>query len=160
MTDRKQHGGRRPNAGGLPTTIQLPADLARQVLDIAIRRNGGQRDREVFNAVGVEMVAAGIAATSNDGIVAAFEAFMRDGFVDAVRASTRAHRNGGGDYAVELLPNGSWRTTYRRAAEQTTPYVSPGIVIGVPALDEEQHEDEFYDDAEEEMRERFAKLGA
>jgi hypothetical protein len=39
--------------------------------------------------------------------------------------------------------------------------VSPGIVIGVPALDEEQYEDEFYDDAEEEMRERFrAKLGA
>lgn len=77
MTDKK-HGGRRPNAGSLPTTIQLPADLARQVLDIAMRRNDGQRDREVFNAVGVEMVAAGIAAASNDGIVAAFEAFMRD----------------------------------------------------------------------------------
>jgi hypothetical protein len=86
----------------------------------------------------------------------AFEAFMKNDFKSAVDSATKASWGGNG-YFVELFDTGAYRVPSDGSIGNL--YYSPGLVLGVPALtDEEWDEDSsvrYYDGAEELMREKF-----
>lgn len=87
----------------------------------------------------------------------AFNSFMEYDFKSAVDASTRASWNGD-CYSVELLSNGN----YRVLDNHIKGYNSPGLILSVPYLDDEEWDEDpsyrAYDYAEEEIRLSFEKL--
>lgn len=86
----------------------------------------------------------------------AFDKFMTEEFESAVDSSTKASWGGSG-YSVELFEDGTYRVLWDNQIGNL--YDSPGIILGIPTLDEEEwNEDEdlrFYDNAEEYMRDVF-----
>jgi len=86
----------------------------------------------------------------------AFEDFMAESFQSAVDSSTQASWGGSG-YSVELFHGGSYRVLWN--GEIGNRYDSPGIILSVPTLGDEEWDDDpavrFYDNAEEEMRDTF-----
>ena len=95
------------------------------------------------------------------GLQDAFDRFMTDKnsevFYEAVNLSTKASWTGSG-YSVELFPNGTYRVLRNHNIGNL--YDSPGLILGVPPLSQDNWDDEnpgirYYDDAEDEMRDRF-----
>lgn len=86
----------------------------------------------------------------------AFESFLRTDFKSAADSATKASWGGNG-YSVELFNTGTYRVLPDGSIGNL--YYSPGLVLGVPALtDDEWDEDpdiRYYEGAEEEMREKF-----
>lgn len=86
----------------------------------------------------------------------AFDAFMEEKFEDAVNSSTKASWGGSG-YSVELFEDGEYRVLWDGQIGNL--YDSPGIILKVPHLSEEDWDDDpdlrFYDNAEEFMKDSF-----
>lgn len=78
----------------------------------------------------------------------AFNNFMRSDFETAVDSSTKASW-GGSYYCVELFADGSYRVLWTKQVGNM--YVSPGILLPVPALNSEEWDEDpnvrFYDNA-------------
>lgn len=89
----------------------------------------------------------------------AFDKFMSEAFEDAVNSSTQASWSGSG-YSVELFENGSYRVLWNNNIGNL--YDSPGVILGVPSLSDEEWDDDsdlrFYDNAEEEIRDNYKEL--
>ena len=86
----------------------------------------------------------------------AFESFMSESFEEACDSSTKASWGGSG-YSVELFEDGSYRTLWKNQIGNL--YDSDGLILGVPALGEDEWDEDpdirFYDNAEQEMRDKF-----
>ena len=89
-------------------------------------------------------------------IKSAFDSFMQVAFEGAVDSSTKASW-GGENYVVELFDNGTYRTLWSKQIGNS--YVSPGLLLSVPTLKEEDWDEDpslrYYDNAEEYMRNVF-----
>lgn len=91
-----------------------------------------------------------------EGIKEAFESFMKNDFEKTVDSSTKASWSGS-HYVVELFHDGTYRTLH--SCNVGNLYISPGLILVVPALDDEEWDSDpdirFYDSAEENLREAF-----
>lgn len=89
-------------------------------------------------------------------IIDAFESFMAHDFESACDSSTQAYWGGSG-YSVELFDDGTYRVLWDNKIGNL--YDSPGLILGIPYLGEDEWDDDpyirFYDNAKEEMREIF-----
>lgn len=78
------------------------------------------------------------------GLLKTLEKFAQsDDFVKAVLSSTEAGFAGSG-YSVEVFENGSWRVLWDNQIGNL--YVSPGMIVPVPQLTQEQHDEADDDD--------------
>lgn len=88
----------------------------------------------------------------------AFDNFMSTDFEAAVDSSTKASWSGSG-YSVELFEDGTYRVLWNNQIGNR--YESPGLVLGVPSLNDEEWDDDpsirFYDNAEQAMRDKYAE---
>lgn len=89
----------------------------------------------------------------------AFNQFMATDFESACDSSTQASW-GGSHYSVELFEDGHYRVLW--ANQIGNLYDSPGLILSVPALTDEEWDDEcishrFYENAEEAMRDAFSE---
>lgn len=86
----------------------------------------------------------------------AFNSFMSTDFEVAVDSSTKASW-GGSKYSVELFDDGTYRVLCNNQIGNL--YNSPGLIISVPALSEEEWDEDpnirFYENAEEAIRDIF-----
>lgn len=87
----------------------------------------------------------------------AFNDFMSSkDFEFSVDSSTRASW-GGGSYSVELFEDGTYRVL--GSSEIGNMYDSPGMIIGIPALGDDEWDDDpnirFYGNAREYMKNAF-----
>lgn len=89
-------------------------------------------------------------------IAAAFQAFMSSDFEPACDSATKASWGGSG-YSVELFDDGTYRVLWDDQIGNC--YDSPGLILGIPTLNDEEWDDDpthrFYDNAREEMLEFF-----
>lgn len=89
---------------------------------------------------------------------ATFESFMEISFQSACDQSTTASWSGSG-CSVELFPNGEYRVLWDNQIGNR--YNSPGIILPVPALGDDEWDDDpdirFYENAEEAMRDIFSQ---
>ena len=87
----------------------------------------------------------------------AFALFMANDFEQSCDSSTQASWGGGG-YSVELFDDGTYRVLWDN--EIGNLYVSDGIILGVPALGDDEWDDDksirFYDNAKEYMQTAFS----
>ena len=86
----------------------------------------------------------------------AFESFMEHDFEEAAISTTKESCFNG-HYVVELFKDGSYDIEW---CMNTDVYVSEGLVIRVPALNDgewdEENDEHFFGNAEEYMRDTFA----
>lgn len=89
-------------------------------------------------------------------VTEAFESFMANDFESACDSSTKASWGGSG-YSVELFEDGHYRVLWDNQIGNL--YDSPGLILGIPALGDDDWDEDpsirFYDNAGEEMREKF-----
>ena len=88
----------------------------------------------------------------------AFNSFMKERFVESTVSSTKASWAGGA-YCLELYPDGTYRVQWEGNIGNL--YESPGIILGIPALNDEDWDgtddsDPYLGNAEDLMREKFA----
>ena len=85
-----------------------------------------------------------------------FENFMSQDFICAVDKSTKASWAGGG-YSVELFEDGNYNILWSQNIGNM--YVSPGIILPVPPLDDSEWDEDpsvrYYGVSEEILREHF-----
>lgn len=91
-------------------------------------------------------------------IKSAFDNFMQSGeFESAVDSSTKASW-GGGYYAVELFDDGDYQVL--ASIQIGNLYDTPGLIVRVPALSDEEWDDDpdvrFYENAKEIIKNDFA----
>lgn len=90
------------------------------------------------------------------GFQQAFDNFMNKEFEFAVDSATEASWGGSG-YSVELFEDGYYCILWD--GEIGNLYESPGIILGVPPLTDEEWDDDptlrFYGNAEEAMQNSF-----
>lgn len=93
--------------------------------------------------------------TAEQKIKKQFDQFMTLGFEEAVDSSTKASW-GGSSYTVEITEN-SYRVLW--SDDVGNLYSSPGIMLTVPSLSEDEWDEDknirFYDNAEERMNLEF-----
>lgn len=86
----------------------------------------------------------------------AFQLFMSESFESAVDSSTQASW-GGGSYSVELFGDGSYRVLDTNSIGNR--YDSPGIILQIPSLNEEEWDDDpsirFYDNARDNLVNKY-----
>ena len=92
------------------------------------------------------------------GIEKAFNSFMEESFIQGAISSTKASW-AGSEYCVELYPDGTFRVQW--GGNIGNLYESQGIVLGIPALNDEDWDgtnesEPFYGNAEDLMREKFS----
>lgn len=89
-------------------------------------------------------------------VIDAFESFMNNDFESACDSATKASWGGSG-YSVELFDDGHYRVLWDNQIGNL--YDSPGMILGISELGDDEWDDDpsmrFYDNAEEEMREKF-----
>jgi hypothetical protein len=61
-----------------------------------------------------------------------------DDFKKSLIASTRASWGGSG-YSVELFPDGHWNVLWNNQIGNL--YQSPGVILGIPCLDDDDYQD-------------------
>lgn len=88
----------------------------------------------------------------------AFNKFITDSFESACDSSTQASWSGS-HYSVELFTDGSYRVLW--ANQIGNQYDSPGIILCIPTLSDQEWDDDksirFYENAEEAMRAAFSE---
>lgn len=88
----------------------------------------------------------------------AFESFMSTDFESACDSSTQASWGGSG-YSVELFEDETYRVLWDN--EIGNLYDSSGLILSIPPLSSDEWDEDplirFYDNAAEEMREKFAQ---
>jgi len=86
----------------------------------------------------------------------AFQLFMSESFESAVDSSTQASW-GGGSYSVELFEDGSYRVLDTNLIGNR--YDSPGIILQIPSLNEEEWDDDpsirYYDNARDNLVNKY-----
>lgn len=90
------------------------------------------------------------------GIKTALDTFLANSFETAVDQSTAASWGGSG-YSVELFDNGTYRVLWNQQIGNL--YDSPGLILPVPALTEDEWSEDpalrFYDNAREAFIENY-----
>lgn len=87
----------------------------------------------------------------------AFDNFMLDTDVveSAILKSTESGFEGSG-YSLELFENGSSRILWDNSIGNL--YCSPGIIISIPQLTDEDYKDEYFDDAITELEDNLEEI--
>ena len=87
----------------------------------------------------------------------AFDNFMLDTDVveSAILKSTEAGFGGSG-YSLELFENGTYRILWDNSIGNL--YISPGIIISIPQLTDEDYKDEYFDDAITELEDNLEEI--
>jgi hypothetical protein len=91
-------------------------------------------------------------------IESAFKKFTANNFEPAVDSATKASWAGSG-YSVELFDDGTYRVLWNQAIGNL--YDSPGVIMGIPSLSDEDWDEDplirFYDNAREDFSDCFAE---
>jgi hypothetical protein len=91
-------------------------------------------------------------------IQAAFDEFMANDFEPAVDSATKASWAGSG-YSVEFFDKGNYRVLWNQQIGNS--YDSPGLILGIPILNNDEWDEDplirFYENAREEFNDLFAE---